>query len=71
MVASREKDSNPLAWSGVDESRAYIDKAIEALHRLDSGNRVIVRCVEYLSQLSLVFNALSKLHCELDATFYL
>ncbi|RLL96753.1 hypothetical protein CFD26_105631 [Aspergillus turcosus] len=59
VVASREKDSNPLAWSEVDESRAYIDKAIEALHRLDSGNRVIVRCVEYLSQLSLVFNALN------------
>ena len=60
MAASREREGNPSAWSVVDDSRPYIDKAVEALYRLDSGNRVIGRCVEYLSQLSVVLNALRK-----------
>ncbi|KAK9251138.1 fungal-specific transcription factor domain-containing protein [Lipomyces tetrasporus] len=59
VAASREREANPSAWSVVDESRPYLDKAIEALHRLDYGNRVVGRCIEYLSQLSLVLNALN------------
>lgn len=59
MAASREREANPSAWSMVDESRPYISKAIEALHHLDSGNHVVGRCVDYLSQLSLVLNTLS------------
>lgn len=59
VVASKEREGNPSAWSVVDESRPYHDKAIEVLHRLDHGNRVVGRCIEYLSQLSLVLNTLS------------
>lgn len=59
MAAFKEREANPSAWSIVDGSRPYMDKAIEALYRLDSGNPVVGRCVEYLSQLSLVLNALS------------
>lgn len=58
LVASREREANPSAWVVIDESRPYIDKANEALHRLDNGNCVMRRCIEYLSQLSLVLNAL-------------
>lgn len=43
-------------------SRPYLDLAAEALRRLDSGNRVIERCAEYLSQLSLILNTPSHLH---------
>lgn len=41
-------------------SRPYLDLAAEALQRLDSGNRVIERCVEYLSQLSKILKATSE-----------
>lgn len=68
MAASREREANPSAWSMVDGSRTYIEKAIEALHQLDSGNPVVGRCVEYLSQLSLVLNALSML--KLSSLFF-
>ena len=40
--------------------RPYLDLAAEALRRLDSGNPVIERCVEYLSQLSMILKAASK-----------
>ncbi|KAK9233844.1 fungal-specific transcription factor domain-containing protein [Lipomyces kononenkoae] len=68
MAASREREANPSAWGMVDQSRPYVDKAIEALHRLDSGNRVVGRCVEYLSQLSLVLNALNLDHSNFNST---
>jgi hypothetical protein len=45
----------------VEQSRPYLDLAIEALRFLDSGNRVIERCLEYLNQLLLAMNALSEL----------
>lgn len=60
MAASKERKDSPLAWSMVDGSRVYIDKAIEALCQLDAGNRVIGRCVEYLSKLAVILNAPSK-----------
>lgn len=41
----------------VDPSRSYLDLAAETLRRLDSGNQVIERCVEYLSQLSLILKS--------------
>lgn len=43
----------------IDQSVPYLDMAAEALRRLDAGNRVIERCAEYLSQLSLILNASS------------
>jgi hypothetical protein len=60
MTASKEREGSPLAWSMVDGARVYIDKAIEALCQLDAGNRVIGRCVEYLSQLAVILDAPSK-----------
>ncbi|KAJ5593949.1 uncharacterized protein N7459_000157 [Penicillium hispanicum] len=57
MTASKERECSSLAWSMVDGSRVYIDKAIEALCQLDAGNRVIGRCVEYLSQLAVILDA--------------
>lgn len=44
----------------ISSARPYLDLAAEALQRLDSGNRVIERCVEYLSQLSKILQTTSK-----------
>ncbi|VUC26112.1 unnamed protein product [Clonostachys rosea] len=40
-------------WKFVEKALPYFDMAIEALQNLDRGNRVVERCVSYLSQLSL------------------
>ncbi|CAG9981191.1 unnamed protein product [Clonostachys byssicola] len=40
-------------WKFVEKSLPYFNMAIEALQNLDRGNRVVERCVSYLSQLSL------------------
>jgi hypothetical protein len=60
LVSSKESPHNPGLWDSVERSRPYLDLAADALRRLDSGNRVIERCVEYLTQLSLALVALSK-----------
>ncbi|KAL1963182.1 hypothetical protein VTN77DRAFT_8615 [Rasamsonia byssochlamydoides] len=60
LVSSKESPHNPALWDTVERSRPYLDLAVEALRRLDSGNRVIERCVEYLSQLSLALAALTS-----------
>lgn len=60
LVSSKESIHDPSQWSIVDRARPYLDIAVDALKRLDSGNRVIERCVEYLSQISVVLMALSK-----------
>lgn len=60
LVSSKESIHDPSQWSVVDRARPYLDIAVDALKRLDSGNRVIERCVEYLSQISVVLMALSK-----------
>ncbi|KAJ5127534.1 transcriptional regulatory protein GAL4 [Penicillium atrosanguineum] len=57
LVASKERLHYPEQWSSVELCRPYLDLAAEALRRLDSGNRVIERCVEYLSQLSMILKA--------------
>ncbi|QKX55214.1 uncharacterized protein TRUGW13939_02306 [Talaromyces rugulosus] len=57
MTVSKERKDSPLGWDMVDGSRVYIDKAIEALCQLDPGNRVIERCVEYLSKLAVILDA--------------
>lgn len=63
LVASKEEGRHhPDVWSTVTSSRPYLDLAADALRRLDSGNRVIERCVEYLSQLSMILKSSSK-HC--------
>lgn len=61
VVAWKARDDSPSTWDTVEKSRGYIEKAILALRRLDSGNRVIARCVEYLSQLVLILDTLSTL----------
>lgn len=58
VVASKERDRNPSAWTMVSHSRPYIDTAAEALRQLDSGNPVVERCQEYLSQLSVILDPL-------------
>lgn len=40
-------------WKFVEKALPYFNMAIEALQNLDRGNRVVERCVSYLSQLSL------------------
>ncbi|KAJ3453600.1 hypothetical protein MRS44_017847 [Fusarium solani] len=40
-------------WKFVEDALPYFNIAIEALQNLDRGNRVVERCVNYLSQLSL------------------
>ncbi|KAJ9377612.1 transcriptional regulator family: Fungal Specific TF [Paecilomyces variotii] len=60
LVSSKESIHDPSQWSVVDRARPYLDIAVDALKRLDSGNRVIERCVEYLSQISVVLMALTS-----------
>lgn len=62
MVVSTAKEALNDTSIGikVNQSRPYIENAIEALRRLDSGNRVIERCAEYLAQLSLILSAMGK-----------
>lgn len=68
LVSSKESLHNPSQWSVVERSRPYLDLAAEALRHLDSGNRVIERCIEYLTQLSFVLNHLSKCHFHTSLT---
>lgn len=73
ISASKEPLNDTSVGIKVNHSRPYIENAIEALRRLDSGNRVIERCVEYLSQLSLILNAMGKwdtIHYPLCALFF-
>ncbi|CAL5868861.1 uncharacterized protein PFLUO_LOCUS3088 [Penicillium psychrofluorescens] len=57
LVSSKESRHDPSQWCAVEQSRPYVDMAAEALRRLDSGNQVIERCVEYLAQLSMILKA--------------
>lgn len=56
-MASNERKTNPEHWRTVENSRSFVDLAAEALRHLDSGNLVIERCIEYLSQLSMILKA--------------
>lgn len=38
----------------MEASLPYFNMAIEALQNLDRGNRVVERCVSYLSQLTIL-----------------
>jgi hypothetical protein len=50
-----QKDAKQLSrWEFVENSLPYFHMAIEALQNLDQGNRVVERCVSYLSQLNLL-----------------
>lgn len=40
-------------WKFVESALPYFDMAIEALQNLDRGNRLVDRCVSYLSQLTI------------------
>lgn len=62
MIVSTSKEALNDTSIGikVNQSRSYIENAIEALRRLDSGNRVIERCAEYFAQLSLILSAMGK-----------
>lgn len=50
---------NPTAWEFIESSRPYLGLALDALRHLDSGNGVIERCDEYLSQIILALTALN------------
>ena len=43
-----------LRWNFVEAPLPYFNMAIEALQNLDRGNRVVERCVSYLSQLTIL-----------------
>ncbi|KAH8689695.1 fungal-specific transcription factor domain-containing protein [Talaromyces proteolyticus] len=60
LVSSRESPKNPTLWEPVERARPYLGLAVDALRRLDSGNRVIERCVEYLSQITMALTALTS-----------
>lgn len=49
IPASKETLDDTTVGIKVNQSRLYIENAIEALRRLDPGNRVIECCVEYLA----------------------
>lgn len=66
FVFSKTPSQSPEQWRIVCEARPYLDIAAEALRRLDSGNQVIERCVEYLSQLSLMLKSAGKLPSSLS-----
>lgn len=59
IVASKERDRNPSAWTMICHSRSYIDPAAGTLRQLDSSNPVVERCQAYLSQLSVILDPLS------------
>lgn len=61
LVSSKERQYNPDQWRPIENSRPYLDLAADALRHLDSGNSVIERCVEYLTQLSMILKATSKI----------
>lgn len=55
-IARSETQNDPKLssrWEFVERSYPYFSMAIEALENLDRGNRVVERCVSYLSQLTL------------------
>ena len=41
-------------WKFVENALPYFNMAIDALQNLDRGNRLVERCVCYLSQLTIV-----------------
>ena len=41
-------------WKFVENALPYFNMAIDALQNLDRGNRLLERCVCYLSQLTIV-----------------
>ena len=51
MVSATESARNAAAWEFAERSRPYLDLALDTLRHLDSGNSVVERCVEYLSQI--------------------
>lgn len=56
-IARTEVKNDPKRisrWEFVDNALPYFSMAIEALQNLDRGNRVVERCVSYLSQLTVV-----------------
>ena len=56
-VARYDVQSDPKRlsrWEFVEKAMPYFNMAIEALRNLDQGNRVVERCVDYLSQLTLL-----------------
>lgn len=56
-VARYDVQSDPKRlsrWEFVETAMPYFNMAIEALRHLDQGNRVVERCVDYLSQLALL-----------------
>lgn len=60
LVSSKESQHNLDQWRMIENARPYLDLAADALRHLDSGNRVIERCVEYLTQLSMILKATSE-----------
>lgn len=51
LVSATESPKSPAAWEFAEKSRPYLNLALDALRHLDSGNSVIERCIEYLSQI--------------------
>jgi len=53
-------DVAPSQWKFLESAAIYLDMAIEALQKLDRGNRVVLRVVDYLSQLALAVLSLCE-----------
>lgn len=64
LVAPKKSTVNTATsssrWDFLDSSSTYLSMAIEALNNLDRGNRVVERCVDYLSHLSFAILNLRK-----------
>lgn len=54
-------DQNTIEMSSTQDLMQHLQMAVEALWDLDSDNRMVARCREYLDQLVQVVYAISKM----------
>lgn len=59
MIRLRDSDHSAIMDYNEDSGK-YIRQAIRSLHNLDSGNRMVARCREYLEQLVRVLESRSE-----------
>jgi len=67
LVRDRDNAIMSLLAESAESSRNSIGKAVEALGRLDVGNRMVHKCREYLERLLHVLDSLSMCLLNTDA----
>jgi len=66
LVRDRDNAIISLLAESAESSRNSIGKAVEALRRLDVGNRMVHKCREYLERLLQVLDSLSMCRLSTD-----